>query len=162
MTHTANRRSEPEDFSLLDAWWRAANYMEFDSIFTEDKPVILPITSRRRNRSCDPHPGPGGPREAAFARSASGASGVDRRSRRGHAGSPRLALGAVKTPSSEPRAASSLRRRSTLGAPRTIEGSEKMNILVATDGSKNAPRAVKYAARLAHLCSEVTGRRGTP
>ena len=40
MNFQSNHRSEPEDFSALDAWWRAANYISAGQIYLMDNPLL--------------------------------------------------------------------------------------------------------------------------
>lgn len=40
MTSHTMGRSAPEDFSLLDAWWRAANYLSAGQIYLMDNPLL--------------------------------------------------------------------------------------------------------------------------
>src|SRR6201987_3523288 len=36
----SNHRPESEDFSVLDAWWRAANYLSAGQIYLMDNPLL--------------------------------------------------------------------------------------------------------------------------
>lgn len=40
MTSMTHSRAHPEDFSLLDAWWRAANYISAGQIYLMDNPLL--------------------------------------------------------------------------------------------------------------------------
>ncbi|MBB3176816.1 phosphoketolase [Variovorax sp. Sphag1AA] len=40
MTHQPNHRTQSEDFSLLDAWWRAANYISVGQIYLTENPLL--------------------------------------------------------------------------------------------------------------------------
>jgi len=40
MTLPAHPRSQPEDFALLDAWWRAANYISAGQIYLTGNPLL--------------------------------------------------------------------------------------------------------------------------
>ena len=44
---------DPEDLRLLDAWWRAANYLSVGQIYLMDNPLLLGgLRQRMSSRDC--------------------------------------------------------------------------------------------------------------